>query len=234
MVRAQSGGVKLLSAFCTSSSVRRPKKTNRREPRPPPNSRTSTTEPSGSKPRMKSSDTRRRISTRRVSGSRRATISGTDNSSRPAKSMLNRYASRICRSNSAFIGSLVGRRAHPPSNTPMKASRTPRHVRCRRAWNQLAGMRALRLMAVVGATRRQDADTPRIEPDITDARHLVRLRVDDVHRAVDRGGQIDLRAIFRRRRGLQSHIGADLQARNHAKGLHIEDVDHRIAPANDV
>src|SRR5438132_194471 len=234
MAKAQSGWAKPLSTFRTSSSVRRPKKTSRREPRPSPNSRTSTTEPSGSKPRMKSSDIFRRISIRRVSGSRRATISGTDNSSRPETSTLNRYASRICRSNSAFAGLLAGGRAHPPASTLRMASTTPRHTQCRRAWGTTSGLQARGLMAVVRAARREDTDAPRVESHVGDARYLIRLRVDDVHRAVGRGGQIDLRAIRRRRRGFQRQLSTDLQARDHAKGLHIEDVERRIAPTDDI
>src|SRR6266542_3574055 len=131
---------------------------------------------------MKSSDILRRTSTRRVSGSRLAT------------STSNKYASRICRSSSAFPGSWVGDQAHPPTSTPRRISVTPRHIRYGRAWRTTSGMRAPRLMAVVGAARRQDADAPRIAPDISNPLHLVRLRVDDVHRIIGRGGQIDLRA----------------------------------------
>src|SRR4029453_5756683 len=183
---------------------------------------------------MKSDDIRRRTSTRCVSGSRRATISGTDKSSRLATSTSNRYASRICRSSSAFPGSLAGNRAHPATNTPRRVNTTAKNTQCGRAERTTAGMGAPRLMAVVGAGRCQDTNAPWIAPNIGNLLYLVCPRVDDVHRIIRRKSPIDLRATRRRRRRLQGQISADLQACDEAKRLHVKHVDHRIAPANDV
>ena len=90
----------------------------------------------------------------------------------------------------------------------------PSQAGCHQYRGVTTGTRMPRLMAVVGASRGQDADAPRILPDIGDPLHLVCLRVDDIHRVIGRGGQIDLIAIRRRCRCLQSQIGADFQARD--------------------
>src|SRR5262244_3400719 len=154
-------------------------------------------------------------------------ISGTDNSSRFVTSTSKRYASSICRSSSAFLGSWVGGRTHPPTSRPRRINMPPKNAQYGRAGRMSTDMGTPRLMAVVRAGRCQDTDTPWIASDVGNLLYLVRPRVDDVHRVIRRRGQIDLRAIRCRRCRLQRQIGANLQACDEAERLHVKHVDGR-------